>query len=299
MDRKSDRRSLDYNARERRTSTFNIVICVLFLVILIGVDIGMVLLEQPQKEIVLGIICTVIFAVITGLIIRYHVKRFVLPNINDSEADPAKKAMYSRKDGEDMFEVLERSRKRVIRNMILIMAVLAVLIALVLWLSPSMTVFRITIPGPVMAVLYVLMFIGIGLIAYKESRKYKSADDLRKELYIKGFDPDKVNRDFMRGSTHRLPGGFLVIGQDYYVVYIKDLVHVCAVRDVLAVNGVSSVDNIKNIEGSGYRWHLVHVHEKDQSFSFSCSNKLSIDTIVDEFRKKGIETSYKILEKED
>ena len=296
MGNQYDRGSKDYYEKERRTSTLNVVICVVFLLMLICVVIGMCILEQPQKEIITGIVCTVIFAVITGLIIRYHLKKFVLPKINDSEEDPAKESMYKRKDGEDMFDVLDRYRKKAFLNMILIMASLAVLIGAVLWLSPQTAVLGITIPRQVMAVFYVFIFFGIGAIADKATIKYKSSGDLKKELYVKGFDPDKVNLDFMRGSTHSLPGGFMVIGQDYYVVYNRDIVHVCPIRDVMDVSGVSNVEESKADNYSNNQWHVVHVHEKDQTYSISVSNKISIDTVLDEFRKKGIETSYKIME---
>ena len=53
----------DYEARERRTMRFNIGICVAFLVILIGVDIGVIFLGGPVKEIVLGIVFTLMMLV--------------------------------------------------------------------------------------------------------------------------------------------------------------------------------------------------------------------------------------------
>ena len=288
----------DYEARDRSAWRFNMVIFIVFLLILIGVDAGMIILEAPAKEIALGIVCTLIWAVLTGLVIAHYVKKYVSPRINDTETDQRKAAMYSRKDGEDMFDVCERYRKRFRTNSILIMVVLAILVAVVIYLNPSTSVLGITIPPSVMAVFYILMLVFIGGIAVRANRNYRSADELRKELYIHGFDPDKVNRDFMHGSTHRLPSGLLVIGQDYYVVYSKNEVHVCAINDIKEVKGVTNTEEAKAGKLSGYRWHIVHVIEQKGLYSFGCSNDLSIETIVDEFRKKGLVTSYNIL-KED
>ena len=77
----------DYEARERRTMRFNIGICVAFLVILIGVDIGVIFLGGPVKEIVLGIVFTLIIGAVTGLLIVYYIKKFVSPNISDTDVD--------------------------------------------------------------------------------------------------------------------------------------------------------------------------------------------------------------------
>ena len=278
----------DYEARERRTMQFIIGMCVAFLVILIGVDIGVILLGGPVKEIVLGIIFTLIIGAATGLLIAYYNKRFVSPNINDTDVDQKKAAMYSRKDGEDMFAVCERYRLRFRRNSVILIAFIAVLVIAVICLNPSTSYLGMTVPPFVMAAFYIILLVVIAGVAIKANQKYKSADDLRKELYINGFDPDKVNRDFMHGSTHRLPSGFLVIGQDYYVVYKRDEVHVCAINDITEVKGVT---NIKDPNADN-RWHIVHITEKNGLYSFGCSNDLSIETIVDEFRKKGLITSY-------
>lgn len=278
----------DYEARERRTMRFNIGICVAFLVILIGVDIGIILLGGPVKEIVLGIIFTLIIGAATGLLIAYYNKRFVSPNINDTDVDQKKAAMYSRKDGEDMFAVCERYRLRFRRNSVILIAFIAVLVIAVICLNPSTSYLGMTVPPFVMAAFYIILLVVIAGVAIKANQKYRSADDLRKEIYINGFDPDKVNRDFMHGSTHRLPSGFLVIGQDYYVVYKRDEVHVCAINDITEVKGVT---NIKDPNADN-RWHIVHITEKNGLYSFGCSNDLSIETIVDEFRKKGLITSY-------
>ena len=279
----------DFEARERRTWLFNMVICIAFLLILIGVDIGVIILGGPVKEILLGIVLTLVIAVITGLITAH----------NDTETDPRKTAMYSRKDGEDMFDVCERYRQRFRRNSILIMASLTVLTVVVIFLNPETSVLGFTIPPFLMVVFYILMLAFIGVLTLRANENFRSADDLRKELYIQGFDPDRVNKDFMHGSTHRLPSGLLVIGQDYYVVYSKDEVHVCAINDIMEIRGVTNTEEPKSGKvSSAYRWHIVHVVEKKGLYSFSCSNDLSIETIVDEFRKKGLVTSYSIL-KED
>ena len=95
----------DYYARERRTSIFNCVTLVFFTLILIGVDVGMFILGTSAKEKVIGIICTAVMAVVTGWVISYHRRKFVLPKINDTETDPRKTAMFSPKDGEDIFDV--------------------------------------------------------------------------------------------------------------------------------------------------------------------------------------------------
>ena len=288
----------DYEERDRRAWRLNIVIFVVLLLILIGVDVCMIIVEEAAKEIALGIVCTLIWGVLTGLVIAHYVKKYVSPRVNDTETDQRKAAMYFRKDGEDMFEVCERYRKNFRTNSIMIMAVLAVLVVAVICLNPQTSVLGISIPPSVMAVFYILLLVFIGGVAVKANRKFRSADDLRKELYIHGFDPDKVNRDFMHGSTHRLPSGFLVIGQDYYVVYSKNEVHVCAINDIKEVKGVTNTEEAKPGKLSGYRWHIVHVIEQKGLYSFGCSNDLSIETIVDEFRKKGLVTSYNIL-KED
>ena len=289
----------DFEARERRTWLFNMVICIAFLLILIGVDIGVIILGGPVKEIALGIVLTLVIAVITGLITAHYFKKYVIPKINDTETDPRKTAMYSRKDGEDMFDVCERYRQRFRRNSILIMASLTVLTVVVIFLNPETSVLGFTIPPFLMVVFYILMLAFIGVLTLRANENFRSADDLRKELYIQGFDPDRVNKDFMHGSTHRLPSGLLVIGQDYYVVYSKDEVHVCAINDIMEIRGVTNTEEPKSGKASaGYRWHIVHVVEKKGLYSFSCSNDLSIETIVDEFRKKGLVTSYSIL-KED
>ena len=278
----------DYEARERRTMRFNIGICVAFLVILIGVDIGVIFLGGPVKEIVLGIVFTLIFGAATGLLIVYYIKKFVSPNISDTDVDQRKAAMYLRKDGEDMFAVCERYRQRFRRNSVILIAFIAVLVIAVIFLNPRTAVLGMTIPPFVMAAFYILLLAFIAGVAVKANQKYKSADDLRKELYIKGFDPDDVNRDFMHGSTHRLPSGFLVIGQDYYVVYKRDEVHVCAINDIQEVKGVTNIED----PNADNRWHIVHITEKDGLYSFGCSNDLSIETTIDEFRKKGLVTSY-------
>ena len=289
----------DFEARERRTWLFNMVICIAFLLILIGVDIGVIILGGPVKEIALGIVLTLVIGVITGLITAHYFKKYVIPKINDTETDPRKTAMYTRKDGEDMFEVCERYRLRFRRNSILIMASLTVITVVVIFLNPETSVLGFTIPPFLMVVFYILMLAFIGVLTLRANENFRSADDLRKELYIQGFDPDKVNKDFMHGSTHRLPSGLLVIGQDYYVVYSKDEVHACAINDIMEIRGVTNTEEPKSGKvSSAYRWHIVHVVEKKGLYSFSCSNDLSIETIVDEFRKKGLVTSYNIL-KED
>lgn len=289
----------DFEARERRTWLFNMMICIAFLLILIGVDIGVIILGGPVKEIALGIVLTLVIGVITGLITAHYFKKYVIPKINDTETDPRKTAMYTRKDGEDMFDVCERYRLRFRRNSILIMASLTVLTVVVIFLNPETSVLGFTIPPFLMVVFYILMLAFIGVLTLRANENFRSADDLRKELYIQGFDPDKVNKDFMHGSTHRLPSGLLVIGQDYYVVYSKDEVHACAINDIMEIRGVTNTEEPKSGKvSSAYRWHIVHVVEKKGLYSFSCSNDLSIETIVDEFRKKGLVTSYNIL-KED
>ena len=85
----------DFEARERRTWLFNMVICIAFLLILIGVDIGVIILGGPVKEIALGIVLTLVIGVITGLITAHYFKKYVIPKINDTETDPRKTAMYS------------------------------------------------------------------------------------------------------------------------------------------------------------------------------------------------------------
>ena len=289
----------DFEARERRTWLFNMLICLAFLLILIGVVVGLIILGGPVKEIALGIVCTLIIGIITGLITAYYFKRYISPKINDTETDPRKTAMYSRKDGEDMFSVCERYRLRYRRNSILIMAALTVLTVVVIILNPETSVLGFTIPPFLMVVFYILLLVFIGGLTIRANENFRSADDLRRELFVQGFDPDKVNKDFMHGSTHRLPSGFLVIGQDYYVVYSKDEVHVCAINDIMEIKGVTNTEEPKaGKASSGYRWHILHVVERKGLYSFGCSNDLSIETIVDEFRKKGLVTSYKIL-KED
>jgi len=288
----------DYEEKDRRAWRFNMVIFIIFLLFLIGVDIFMILIRKPVKEITLGIICTLLCAVITGILIAHYTKKYISPKYGDTDTDQRKTAMYSRKDGEDMFDVCERKRKNFRLNSILIMAVLTVLVAFVIYLDPPMSFMGITIPSFVMAIFYILMLVFIGGVAVRANMKFKTADDLRRDLYIQGFDPYKVNKDFMHGSTHKLPTGFMVIGIDYYVVFSKDVVHVCAIDDILEVKGVTNTEEPKSGKLSGYRWHIVHVIEKKGLYSFSCSNDLSIETIVDEFRKRGLETSYNIL-KED
>lgn len=296
MARLDDRQPKDYFAGERRTSVLNIVILTVFTLILIGVDVFMFIFGAPRKEIVLGLVCTFIIAVCTGLVIRYHWIKFAAPAINDTETDPRKAAMYSPKEGEDIFDVCDRFKKRHFRNSAAIMAALTVLVVIVIALGPSTTVLGYDIPPVVMTVFYILMLVFFAGLFINMNKKFKSSEDLRNELLIKGLDPYRVNLDFMHGSAHRLVKGFMVIGQDSYVVFSQDQVHACAIKDVQEVRGVSNVDAAKADQMYNNQWHAVFIFEPDGMHDFNCSSDLAAETIVDEFRKKGIKTGYKIKE---
>ena len=285
----------EYYARERRTSFFNCVCLTAFMVILTGVDIGMFILGTDTKEIVSGIICTAVMAVITGLVISYHRRKFVLPKINDTETDPRKTEMYSPKDGEDIFDVCDRFKNRHLKNSILIMAVLTVLVIIVIFLGPSASVLGFNVPTAVMIVFYIAMLLFFAVLTIKTNSQFKSSEDLRNELLIKGLDPYRVNLDFMHGSVHSLVKGFLVIGQDCYVVFSQDKVHACAISDVQEVRGVSNVEESKADNLSNNQWHAVHITEPDGLHTFNCNSSLAAETIADEFRKKGIRSDYRIL----
>ena len=285
----------DYFARERRTSFFNCVCLTAFTMILTGVDIGMFILGTDTKEIVSGIICTAVMAVITGLVISYHRRKFVLPKINDTETDPRKTEMYSPKDGEDIFDVCDRFKNRHLKNSILIIAVLTVLVIIVIFLGPSASVLGFNVPTAVMIVFYIAMLLFFAVLTIKTNSQFKSSEDLRNELLIKGLDPYSVNLDFMHGSVHSLVKGFLVIGQDCYVVFSQDKVHACAISDVREVRGVSNVEESKADNLSNNQWYAVHITEPDGLHTFNCNSVLAAETIVDGFRKKGIRSDYRIL----
>ena len=294
--RNEDGQPKDYYARERRTSVFNCVFLVVFTLILIGVDVGMFILGTTTREMVIGIICTAVMAVVTGFVIAYHRRKFVLPKINDTETDPRKTAMFSPKDGEDVFDVCDRFKNRHLKLSMLIMASLTILVVIVICLGPSASVLGYNVPTAVMIVFYIVMLIFFAALTIKTNSQFKSSEDLRNELLIKGLDPYKVNLDFMHGSVHSLVKGFLVIGQDCYVVYTQDKVHACAINDVQEVRGVSNVEESKADNLYNNQWHAVHIVEPDGLHTFNCNSDLAIETIVDEFRKKGIKSDYRIRE---
>ena len=235
-------------------------------------------------------------AVVTGLVISYHRRKFVLPKINDTENDPRKTAMFSPKDGEDVFAVCDRFKNRHLRISMLIMASLTVLVVIVICLGPSSSVLGYNVPTAVMIAFYVVMLLFFAVLTIKTNSQFKSSEDLRNELLIKGLDPYKVNLDFMHGSVHSLVKGFLVIGQDCYVVYTQDQVHACAISDVQEVRGVSNVEEDRADNLYNNQWHAVHIVEPDGLHTFNCNSDLAIETIVDEFRKKGIKSDYRIRE---
>ena len=227
--------------KERKQRLFLIIVWLIIYPLLAAGTIYMFYTEGIKASTIGMLIFDVAMSVLTVYIFIDYLKRYSKPaKLGEdyiSEKDIKRNSVYGRKDG-DMYDVL-RSYRRKNAMMNIGASIIVVLICFVVaFISPR---YYAGIDLPVWASILIAVVIG-GLSFAIGGRKdfgFTSIDEVKAEIFKKGYDEMLVNTDFMMGTYHAIGKGVLVIGQSYFVVYCKDFCYVGRISDVKSVEYLS------------------------------------------------------------
>ena len=278
--------------KEHRESTKGVVYAVI-LILLVGASNAFLFYSEgvTAGNIVILIGSLLLLALAVYVLIR-HYRRYTLPSKTGEEPlsrmDDEKKKTYSRPRGKDMFEICDSYRIRNRNNMLIAIAVMAILLPVMMIVAARQN--DINMPVWISVLLGLAILAVSVIIAGKTDMKYKSVLELKFEIKKKGYDPMRVNNDFMMASYHDLFRGLLAIGQSYYVIHCQTLCHVDEINNIKNVEAYTRYLKDKNGKETDLIRHFVHISMKDGSYqNLVVANRDSAALIIYDFTKLGLD----------
>ena len=276
---------------ERRES-FKGVIYAIILILIVGVsDAFLFYREGITTGTIANLIGSLLVLALALYILIRHYRRYTIPSRTGEEPqsrlDDEKKKTYSRPRGKDMFEICDSYRIRNRNNMLIAIAIMAILLPVIMIIGAQQN----DINMPVWtAVLLGLAILAVSvIIAGKTDMKYKSVLELKFEIKKKGYDPMRVNNDFMMASYHDLFRGLLAIGQSYYVIHCQTLCHVDEINNIKNVEAYTQYLKDKNGKETDLIRHFVRISMNDGSYlTLVVANRHSAALIIYDFNKFGL-----------
>ena len=248
------------------------------------------ILGKLQAEVlVAAIVISAFIAIIVvfALIRTYkdHIKHSLRDEkTGDSTYELRVEKMKRRRKGRDMFEVCDNFRRQYFTMMYVIIGIFSLLLpfAFILKLN-EYEHFHIPFWWAFVAAAVIMV---ISVIAGRKSDfVFYTSMNLKFEIKKNGYDPFYVNTDFMMATYHDLIKGFMAIGQSYYVIFSQKFVRVREMKEY-------------KLNAQTMTRHFVNVIEKDNAKThIACADELAAVLMLDEFRKKGIETEVLPVER--
>lgn len=234
-------------------------------------------------------ICLFIIVLVYGIWNYY--KTYILPEKTGfparySRMEKQRKIVRQRLKAKDMYTVCKKYQKEYMITRIVLIVILSI--------------FLFGIFGMKLDTDSVPTWIGISVSAllaacfcffFIRRETFQSVEKMRSTVNRSGYDPQKVNDDFMLGSKHLTLGGLLHIGQDFIVLFGREVCFVRSMGKVTRVSGQMSVRLLPNSLGPNGKIteYIVHIYMNGATLRLKCFNEIGMQVILEEFTKLGIE----------
>jgi len=273
------------------------ILWTLLTVFFIGGDIALAHMGKGMSDLVPYLVVTGFFVLIELFVIYRFYKDCVKPKITlensgDSSMELRVAETKKRKNGKDMYEIVDAYR---LGNLLL--SVVLVFVVTLLLSAGVIAKINGYDYGPHIPFYWVfidaLIFSLIGVVlTYKFGKISITSEDLKRVIEAHGYDEMRVNNDFMMASYHDMLGGLMAIGVSYFVYFSHDKCYVGEIRNIKAVETFSETKKQSDTDVTRY---YVRVYEKDNtSRTFMCFDDTSAELIAREFSALGLSVSEKI-----
>ncbi len=247
----------------------------------------------------IAFVACVILIVFNGVVEAYGIKQYYERYIKPGrESKPLiltmeerrKKEIYGRVKADDMYGVCRVFLKEYYKSRILLIAFLMAMLMVFIQLQYDNDLLPYWTP----LLAAVLTVIIATIVIVPRERKFKTSDELRVAVEKSGFDPMRVNDDFMLGTYHYLIKGLLTIGQNYYVIYEQTKCYVGANSEIIKVSGriikegqTGPYNNSVKIDR-----YVLKIYTKDVTITLKCLDYIALKYIIKEFSQLGVETDF-------
>jgi len=272
------------------------ILWTLLTVFFIGGDIALAHMGKGMSDLVPYLVVTGFFVLIELFVIYRFYKDCVKPKITlensgDSSMELRVAETKKRKNGKDMYEIVDAYRLgNLLLSVVLVFVVTLLLSAAVIAkingydYGPHIPFYWVFIDA--------LIFSLIGVVLTRKFGIFITSEDLKRVIEAHGYDEMRVNNDFMMASYHDMLGGLMAIGISYFVYFSHDKCYVGEIRNIKAVETFSETKKQSDTDVTRY---YVRVYEKDNtSRTFMCFDDTSAELIAREFSALGLSVSEKI-----
>lgn len=196
---------------------------------------------------------------------------------------------HKRLPGKDIFDALEKYRKKYILNRIVLISfgLLLVLLLVIMKFAESRIALWIAL----------IVWVGIIVIAYfiggKKDFEFKSMLEMKRIAAEKNIDILRLNMDFMMATNHILFDGIAVLGMDYLVIYAKDYCDIVNIKDIIDAEYFCDVQKTNDVTIKRYK---VRTH---MSYKFmitmTMKNEAEMKLMANELGIRGLKIAEKTL----
>ncbi len=176
-------------------------------------------------------ICLFIIVLVYGIWNYYKI--YVLPEKTSFPArygrmEKQRKIVWQRLQAKDMYEVCKKYQKEYMITRIVLIIILSIFLfgIFLMELQTDSVPIWIGISASVLLAAYFCFF-----SILKEM--FQSVEEMRSTVNRSGYDPQRVNDDFMPGSKHATHDGLLHIGQAFIVLFGREVCFVFTLNDHL------------------------------------------------------------------
>ena len=254
-------------------------------------DAGIIYFQGFNTKTILVSASSIVFVLGAVAVYIDYYRKYIKPS-KDGEASMTQtityrtKEMYNKRGGRDMYEICDGYRKRMRNNGLIIIAVCAFILPALMLLGAWQS--GLDIPAWVAVVMGLGILIISVVLSWKTDFGFKTVEDLKKAVADSGFDPVRVNEDFMSASYHDLFKGLLAIGLNYYVIHCDNLSCIGDIKSIKSVEAVSKIGPSKAEQENKITRHYVIIHENNIVYTLVCKDRMALELIASEFSKDGV-----------
>lgn len=267
---------------------------------ILSILIAGVIYEWNYKREMIMIITGVVLILFAGVvevygILKYY-EKYIKPQRESkpliiSQEERRKKDIYGRVKAKDMYGVCNVFLRDYYLSRFLIAGFVCVMLMLVYQLQFDTSLLPYWAP----LLIATVFALSLGFFIVVRLLKHKSVDELNSVVEKSGFDPMKVNDDFMLGTYHYLLKGLLTIGQSYYVIFDESRCYVGSVSDIKMVTGSIVKEGDTRVNGVAVkidRFILKIYRNNATTISLMCMDYIALKYMIIEFSKLGIDTDF-------
>lgn len=267
--------------------------------ILLTLILGVIYEWNYKREMIMiiaGITLILFTCVVEVYGILQYFEKYIKPQkeskpIIISREERRKKDIYGRVKANDMYGVCKIFLREYYVSRFLIIGFVCAMIMVIYQLQFDTSLLPYWAPL-LIATVYAL---GLGSIMVYKISNHKSVDELRRVVEKSGFEPMRVNDDFMLGTYHYLLKGLLTIGQSYYVIFDESRCYVGEVSDIkMAIGGIAQEGNVRvnGVPAKIDRFVLKIYRNNATTIELMCMDYIALKYMLIEFSKLGIDTNF-------